>query len=217
MDILQELADAGAVYQDHHFVYVSGKHGPGYINPDMIFPDLHLLTGLCRGLGKPYRDDEVHVVVGPATGGIALAVLTALSLSNSNAVLAPAAIWADKSGDDFVFERAGFASHLANSRVLVVEDLLTTGGSVAKVCGEAERHGAEIIGVSVICNRGGVTAGQLGVPRLEALTEVSFEAVSETECELCQQGVPIVEDIGHGGEYKLAHPGYEGGYIKLLS
>ncbi len=99
----------------------------------------------------------------------------------------------------------------------MVEDLLTTGGSVLKVCREAEKHGAEIIGVSVICNRGGVTAEQLGVPRLEALASVSFAAVDPGECELCKNNVPIVEDIGHGESYKAEHPDYEGGYIKLLS
>lgn len=217
MDAIRELTNAGAVYKDRHFVYVSGKHGPGYINMDMVFPDLYLLTGLCRALGKPFREDEVHVVAGPATGGITLAVLTSLGLSNGNAALAPAAVWADKGGNDFVFERASFPVRLRYARVLVVEDLLTTGGSVAKVCREVERHEGTIVGVSVIVNRGGVTAEQLGVPRLEALASVSFEAIDEKDCPLCVDGVPIVEDIGHGAEYKLAHPDYEGGYVRLLS
>lgn len=216
MDVMQELNDAGAVYQDNHFVYVSGKHGPGYINPDMLFSNLQLLKALCELLANPFRDDNVSVVVGAATGGIPLAVLTALNFGVP-IMGYPPALWADKTGDGFAFERAGFADNLRRERVLVVEDLLTTGGSVAKVCREVEKHEGEIVGVSAICNRGGVTAEQLGVPRLESLAQVNFTAVEKTECELCRSEVPIVEDVGHGSEYKLAHPDYEGGYIKLLS
>jgi orotate phosphoribosyltransferase len=125
-------------------------------------------------------------------------------------------VWADKQGDGFRFERAGFSDVLEESEVLVVEDLLTTGGSVKKVCDQVASCGGTVSGVSVIVNRGGITAEQLGVPRLESLAQVSFTAVNEAECELCANHVPIVEDIGHGGEYKLTHPDYAGGYVKLL-
>jgi orotate phosphoribosyltransferase len=217
MNVLHELDRAGAVLLDRHFVYTSGKHGSGYINMDPIFPDLYVLSGFCRGLGKPFRDDDVAVIAGAATGGIPLAVLTALGLSGGNPALAPAAVWADKTDEGFAFERAGFAGRLANERVLVVEDLLTTGGSVIKVCREAEKHGAKIVGVSVIVNRGGLSAKQLGVPRLESLASVSFQAVDADVCELCRDHVPIVEDVGHGSNYRNTHPDYPGGYIKLLA
>jgi hypothetical protein len=51
---------------------------------------------------------------------------------------------------------------------------------------------------------------------LEALASVSFAAVDPDECALCQKEVPIVEDIGHGADYKAEHPDYAGGYVKLL-
>jgi orotate phosphoribosyltransferase len=215
--VMRELGEAGAVYQDQHFVYVSGKHGPGYINADKIFPDLYRLRLFCQQLGRPFRDEDVSVVVGAATGGIPLAVITALGLSPNYSGNGPLALWADKTSEGgFAFERAGFAERLYRERVLVVEDLLTTGGSVAKVCREVEKCGGNVVGVSAICNRGGVTAEQLGIPRLESLAQVNFEAMPEADCQLCKRGVPIVEDIGHGGEYKLAHPDYAGGYVKLL-
>lgn len=219
MDALEELARAGAIYKDRHFVYVSKKHGPHYINMDKVFPDLYVMSRLCRALGRPFREDDIEIVVGPATGGIPLAYLTALGLANGNAALAPGVLWADKQGEAFKFERAGFEQQLRRARVLVVEDMLTTGGSVEKVCREIESLEATVVGVSVICNRGGVTAEQLGVRRLESLANVKFEALDLDEngqCSLCREGLPIVVDVGHGGEYKLAHPDYAGGYIKLL-
>ncbi len=214
MNVMHELTAAGAVYENQHFVYVSGKHGPGYINPDKLFPDTSFLQELCHLLAKPFKDDDVSVVVGAATGGIPLAVLTALSF-RVPLMGCPPALWADKTNDGFAFERAGFADNLKNESVLVVEDLLTTGGSVAKVCREVERHGGNVLGVSAICNRGGVTAEQLGVPRLHSLAQVNFTATGEDECELCAQGVPIVENIGHGADFKAEHPDYKGGYIEL--
>ncbi len=214
IDVLHELNKAGAVLLDRHFVYKSKRHGSGYINMDPLFPDAILTMQICAMLANPF-DRTFDTVAAPAVGGVALAVLTAAAASRGRARVY--AVWADKDGDNFAFERAGFVDHLRAKRVMVVEDLLTTGGSVAKVCREAEKHGAKLVGVSVICNRGGVTAEQLRVPILEALTSVNFPAVDAAECELCRNDVPIVEDIGHGAQYRARHPDYAGGYVKLLA
>jgi orotate phosphoribosyltransferase len=214
MDVLQELESARAVLTDRHFVYKSGKHGSGYINMDMVFPNLSVTRRLCELLAEPFRGAGIEVVAAPAVGGVVVAALTALALDGPDPGVA--AVWADKRGDGFAFERAGFADRVAGRAVLVVEDLLTTGGSVSKVCRLVEESGGVVRGVSVVCNRGGVTAGQLGVPRLESLASVDFEAVDESECALCADAVPIVEDVGHGAEFKAGHPDYAGGYVRLL-
>ena len=210
VDVLAELDRVGAILLDRHFVYKSGKHGSGYINMDTLFPDVALVSAICAELVRPFVD-EFDTVASPATGGVVLAFAAASQAGGD-----VAAVWADKSEDGFAFERAGFVAQLTDKRVLVVEDLLTTGGSVVGVCREIERHGGTVVGVSAICNRGGVTAEQLGVPRLEALATVSFEAVAEETCPLCAAHVPIVEDVGHGAEYKAEHPDYPGGYVSLL-
>ncbi len=220
LDIASRLEEAGAVYTDKHFVYKSKKHGNGYINPDPLFPDIELLWQLGVELWGPFAG-RFDTVATPATGGIALAYATAYTLRYEVDVgsggPATAVVWADKDGDDFVFERAGFLDQIRGKQVLVVEDLLTTGGSVAKVVHEVERNGGEVIGVSAVCNRGGVTADDLGVHQLESLMAVSFEAIPREDCPLCADQVPIVEDIGHGSDFKSENPNYEGGYIKLLS
>ena len=215
MDVLQVLTDAGAVSSDRHFVYTSGKHGSTYINLDPLLPDIVLMTDLCRELATPFVGD-VEVVAAPAVGAIVLAVLTAQALSaGGNRV---PAVWADKTGDgDFAFTRVGFGELLSGRRVLVVEDLITTGGSVAKVSREAERIGAHVVGVSAVCNRGGATAKQLSVPRLHVLAEVDFTAFPPDTCPLCVDAVPVVEDIGHGSEFRLQHPGYPGGFMELAT
>lgn len=214
MDVLDTLAKRGAILKYHHFIYKSGKHGAHYINMDPMFPDTAFMRQICGELGWkfnfPHRQRVVDTVVGAATGAIPLAYLTALSIEAQTA-------WADKDGEDFAFERAGFVEQLTGKRVLIVEDLLNTGDTVKKVIAQARKHGADVVGVSVICNRGNETAESLGVPLLEQLASVKFVALDADTCQLCADSVPIVEDIGHGKEYKQVHADYAGGYIKLLS
>ena len=207
MNVLEELEKIGAIFTDKHFVYTSGKHGSGYINMDIMFPHTELVAELCKDLVAPFRD-QFDTIAAPATGGIVLSVLSAFASHTKG-------VWADKADGGFIFERAGFVQEVKDKRVLVVEDLLTTGGSVEKVCRAVEKEGGTVVGVSVVCNRGGVTADDLNVPELKTLATVSFSAFDSETCELCTQSVPIVEDMGHGDEYKKDHPDYVGGYIKL--
>ena len=214
MNVLSELAGVGAILTGKHFVYTSGKHGPNYINLDPLFPAARLTFEICQLLAHPFVG-QFDTVASPAVGGVVLCELTALAASTEERPVY--AVWADKVGGDMLFERAGFAKHLSQRRVLLVEDLLTTGGSLVKVLHRARDLGAEIVGASVICNRGGLTADTLGVPRLESLSEVSFEAFDADRCPLCAAATPIVEDIGHGAEYRAQEPGYGGGFVKLLA
>lgn len=208
MNVLEKLEEVGAIFNDRHFVYASGMHGSGYINMDIMFPNVDFMAELCEHLTAPFAG-EFDVVAAPATGGIVLSVLSALSAHCPG-------VWADKTSDGgFAFERSGFAEAIAGKRVLVVEDLLTTGGSVEKVCRAIEQEGGVVIGISVVCNRGNVTKETLKVPKLNSLAEVSFTAQNPDECNLCKESKPIVANMGHGDDYQSANPDYLGGYITL--
>jgi orotate phosphoribosyltransferase len=214
MKVLEELDKAVAVLLGRHFVYKSGKHGSGYINPDDLLPVLPQLQDI--GMEMAPEDVTPDVVLGPDFGGNYLAFQTAEAFFRKG----KPAKWVatKKSGDDFVIEPdRGFEILLPGQEVWITEDLLTTGGSVAKVCRLAESHGAHVLGVCVVVNRGGVTAQDIDVPRLVAVENVSFDAIDADECPLCADAIPIVEDVGHGANYKLAHPDYPGGYISLLA
>lgn len=208
MDVLKKLEEIGAVFTDKHFVYASGKHGSGYINMDLMFPNVTLVAELCQNLVQPF-EGQFDVIAAPATGGIELGVLSALAAGKPG-------VWADKDGNGgFIFERAGFVEAIKGKRVLIVEDLLTTGGSVEKVAREVEKVGGSVVGISVVCNRGGVTAEGLKVPELHALASVNFAAEDPATCSLCAANEPIVSNMGHAEEYKNDHPDYAGGYITL--
>jgi len=214
--VMGELERVGAIYTERHFVYKSGMHGSGYINMDPIYTRPSIMTGIGRGLLMPFDEAMFDTIAAPAVGGVALVTyvgVEALIRYGDRGSI----VWADKQGDTFKFERAGFVERIRGKRVLVVEDLLTTGGSVAKVCRDVENHDGFVVGVSAIVNRGGVTAEQLGVPHLAALAEVNFEAVDVQDCELCAKHVPIVRDVGHGLAFENDNPRYKGGYETLLS
>lgn len=216
MDILDQLQDIGAIFLDQHFVYTSGEHAPGYICMDPIYADPVRLSGLVPSLLRPF-DQQFDVISAPATGGVALASTASNWLLYRKELKIPA-LWADKDGKEFVVDRLGFPEGISGKRVLIVEDLLTTGSSVKGTIAAVEACGGEVVGLSAVCNRGGVTAGQIGVPRLEQLTSVNYDNYEPDNCPLCAASKPIVVDgaLGHGATYREEHPNYAGGWVELL-
>lgn len=101
----------------------------------------------------------------------------------------------------FVIKR-GYDKVITGKRVLVVEDVLTTGGSAREVIEAVRALDGEVVGLGVLCNRGGITAEDVGgVPELFALVNVKLDAWDEAECPLCAKGVPINTDVGKGREF----------------
>jgi len=196
------LRRAGAIIGNGHFVYKSGKHGSAYVNKDVLYLHPEDTTLVCLVLANLFSRDSVEVVVGPMIGGIILSQHTALRLRKitHHQILS---VYAEKTDDceGFVIKR-GYDKVVSGKRVLVVEDVLTTGASARKTVEAVRAVGGEVIGVGAICNRGGVTAEDVGnVPRLEVLMNIDFESWDESECPLCKQGVPINTDVGHGAEF----------------
>ncbi len=200
-EVLSILRDLGAGITNSHLVYTSGKHGSAYVNKDAVYPHTQQTSALCRALANKFvgRVADAQIVIGPAVGAVILSQWVAYHLSEHNGyeVLG---IYADKAGDDFVIKR-GYDKLLPGKRVLIVEDVLTTGGSIKKVVQAVRTAGGFIVGVGALCNRGGVTASQLDVPRLVALTNVQLDAWDEQDCPLCRDGVPINTDVGKGREF----------------
>jgi orotate phosphoribosyltransferase len=195
---VREILDrTGAVLTGDHFLYASGKHGDKYINKDAVYPHTQETRELTRMWAEDFRDSGVEVVVGPAMGGIILSHDTASALSELAGYEVPG-VYAEKAEDDsFRFTR-GYDEMVRGKKVLVVEDILTTGDSVKKTVDLVRETGGEVIGVAALVNRGGVTTEDIGIPRLVALLSVNFTSMSPEDCNLCEQGVPINTQVGHG-------------------
>lgn len=189
-----------AVLTGGHFVYASGLHGDAYVNKDALYVDPLYMEDIGRMLAE--ECPQPQAVLGPAVGGALLAQWVARAYSSEDALyrypMPP--VYADKDGDEFVIRR-GYDKIIAGKRVLVVEDILNTGGSARKTVAAARAVGAEVIGVGAICNRGGVTAESLGVPSLHSLLDVTLQTYPRDECPLCRRGVPVNTEIGHGAAF----------------
>lgn len=203
-DVLRQLNDVGAVITNSHVVYTSGKHGSEYVNKDAVYPHTQLTCDLCLAIAHHaiWPGPGIETVIAPAVGGVILSQWTAYHLSGlyGREVMG---VYADKApeGDEFVIKR-GYDKYVAGKSVLVVEDILNTGGSVRKVV-EAVRHGGgTVVAVAALCNRGNVSKEDIGnPPHLFALTTVKMEAWDEAACPLCTQQVPINTDVGKGRDF----------------
>ena len=198
-EYLEMLAKRKAIITGSHVVYTSGKHGSAYVNKDAVYPFVDDISLLCFNLAAFFGQFEPEAVIAPAIGGVIMSQWMAYHLTSSRGQ-GVRAVYAEKDGDNFVVKR-GYDKLITGKKVLVVEDVLTTGGSVKKVVIATRACGAEVVGVGALCNRGGLTADLLGVPCFHALLDIPLEAFDEAACPLCAQGVPINTDVGKGREY----------------
>ncbi len=199
-DVLKILQDVGA-FRAGHFVFTSGLHADTYINKDAIYPHVAQVSKLCRAMAEKFKNDNVEVVIGPAVGAVILSTWTAHHMSEmlGREVYG---VYADKNGDEGFVIRRGYDKLIAGKRALIVEDLTTTGGSIRKVVGAARIAGAEVVGAIAIANRGNVTKEAVGDPaRFESLVDLELEQWQGSECVLCERGIPVNADVGHGRDF----------------
>lgn len=198
------LLETKAVITNTHVVYTSSNHGPAYVNKDAIYPHTHHVSRLCKLIAETvdYFDiDSIDSIIGPVVGGVALSHWTAHHLSQITGKSIKAIV-ADKTDDGFEIKR-GQSKFITGKNVIVVEDILNTGGSVKKVTEAVKRIGGEVVVIAALCNRGNVTSESLGYPEIPlfALTDVDMEMYPEEECPLCKNNVPINTSIGKGAEF----------------
>jgi orotate phosphoribosyltransferase len=185
-----------AILRGNHLVYTSGRHGSEYVNKDALYPHTEIISQLCYFIAQEFAKERIERVLAPALGGIVLTQWTAhhLQALTGEPVLA---VFAEKAEtpEGFVLKR-GYEKLVPGKRVLILEDILTTGGSVKKVVELTQGLDAEIVAVAALCNRGGIQASQIGAPRLFSLAEISLESWEAADCPLCKKGVPLHPTLG---------------------
>lgn len=205
VDILKKI---GAVITDDHFVYTSGKHGSVYINKDALYPHTKETSEVCRVMAEMFKDKDIDVVVAPAVGGTILSQWTAFHLSQMKGreILSAytekdAGTTASAAESQQLFRR-GYDAIVKGKKVLVLEDLTTTGMSVKQVVDCVRSAGGEVVSVCVMVNRDpkNVNEASVGAPFVAA-DVLEAQAFDETVCPLCKVNKPINTKIGHGKEY----------------
>lgn len=197
------LSACGAVITDSHIVYTSWKHGTDYVDKAAVYPFPLETDELCGGIAELFLNDNVQVVVAPAVGGIILGQGVAYHLSTGqktvNSIFAEKV---DEGGIETLAIKRTYGKYVPGKRVLIVDDVLTTGGSVKKLVDLVKAAGGIVVGVGVLCNRGNVQPEDIGnVPKLEALISVQMASYDEVDCPQCAKGVPINTELGRGKEY----------------
>ncbi len=203
--LLQILKEVGAIITDSHIVGTSGRHMSVYINKDALYPHTEFASEVGEMFAKTYKDDTIEAVVSPALGGIVLSQWTAYHLSKltGKEVLG---LYTEKDENKNQIFKRGYDKLIQGKRVLVVEDITNTGGSVIKVIESVKKAGGTIVAVGVMVNRDpkSITSEFVGAP-FSSLAVVQAEAWDEKDCQLCKQNIPINTTVGHGKEFLEKH------------
>lgn len=184
-DVLATLESVGALKQGH-FLFSSGRHGDVYLEKFDLFRNPVATSDICGGFIERFREERIDVVVGPTTGGILLAFETARQLGVSAAY----AERSSEAGTTREFRRGTTFAPL--SRVLVLDDILTTGGSVRETLKALEAHPVEVVAVGVLVDRSGGKV-HLADVALFAIATQDIASWDPSECPLCREGVPIIK------------------------
>ena len=181
-DELLDLFRRSGALLEGHFRLSSGLHSPGYLQCALV------LQHPGRAIAERTRELGATVVLSPALGGVVIG-------QEVGRALGVRAIFAERQ-DGALMLRRGFM--LAdNDRVLVVEDVLTTGGSTRETIQVARAAGVQVVGAAAIVDRGGPSAGSgraadLGVPFV-SLLDISLPTYEPGSCPLCAQGIAVVK------------------------
>ena len=165
-----------------HFKLSSGLHSARYLQCALVLQYPDAAEQLARAIIAKYAGTKIDLVVGPALGGVTIAYEVAR-------VLGVRGIFTERDGDKVVLRR-GFSIG-AGERVLVVEDVVTTGLSTKEVMEVVSSHGGVVVGVASIIDRSD-TKPDYGV-RFEALAKVGVKTYRPEDCPLCKQGSPAVK------------------------
>lgn len=177
--ILEALVQADAIRQGH-FVLTSGRHSDTYVQCARILEDPALTTKLAQTAVERLPEGiQVDYVAAPAVGGLIIGFAVAQALGVKF-------IFSEREAGKMVFRRAFEVP--AGARVLVVEDVVTTGGSVAEVIELVLAAGGEVAGVVALIDRGGPKA--FDVP-FWPLLRLEVESWAADSCSLCVDGVPV--------------------------
>jgi orotate phosphoribosyltransferase len=181
-DELLDLYRQSGALLDGHFRLTSGLHSPGYLQCALVLQHPRHAEALGRAIADRVRDLRPTVVLSPALGGVVIG-------QEVGRALGVRAIFAERQEGKLALRR-GFTL-AANDRVLVVEDVMTTGGSTRETIEVAKAAGGQVIGTASIVDRSGGTI-RFDVP-FSSLLDIALPTYEPERCPLCAQGLPVVK------------------------
>lgn len=177
--VLEIFKETGVLHEGH-FMLTSGRHSDKYMQCARLFQRADLAQELCEDLAK--KLPEADVVIGPAVGAIQMAYEVSRHKNCRN-------IFAERENGKFTLRRSFTIE--PGERVVVVEDAVTTGGSVMEVIGLVREHGGILAGVGCIVDRSGGKV-DFGVP-FSSVLSLDIVSWEQDDCPLCKNGVSITK------------------------
>jgi orotate phosphoribosyltransferase len=179
--VLEIFKKSGALLEGH-FKLTSGLHSGQYLEKFQVLQWPKYTELLCKEIAERFKNDGIGVVVGPVTGGVILSYEVAKCLGVRG-------IFTEREEGKMTLRR-GFKIN-PGEKVLIVEDIITTGGSVMEVIEALKPFGGELAGVGLLADRSGGKI-DFGV-RTEALLTLKVENYQAEKCPLCAKGIPLTK------------------------
>lgn len=180
---IEEIFHQSGAILKGHFLLASGLHSPIYWEKFRVLQYPNYTEQLCRLIADHFREQRIQVVAGPTTGGIILAFEVARQLGVRG-------IFAEKEGTaERAFQR-GFSIN-SGERVLIVDDILTTGSSIREVMAAVTKHEGIVIGIGVLVDRSDQKV-EFGVPLFSCHRSITITYPPQN-CPLCAAGIPLVK------------------------
>lgn len=180
---VKELFIKTGAIMEGHFLLTSGLHSPMYVEKFQVLQHPIYTEQLCKAMAAKFADQNIEVVVGPVTGGILLAHETGKALGTR-------AIFTERENGKMTLRR-GFQI-AKGERVLIVEDIVTTGGSIKEVIEVVKEHGGIPVGIGMLVDRSNGKADFDGVP-YQALLHLEVTTYQPDNCPLCKSMVPMTK------------------------
>ncbi|MGH9140355.1 MAG: orotate phosphoribosyltransferase [Vicinamibacterales bacterium] len=180
-ELLDLYRQSGALLEGH-FRLTSGLHSPGYLQCALVLQHPQRAEALGRALADRVRGLGATVVLSPALGGVVIG-------QEVGRALGVRAIFAERQDGKLTLRR-GFTLD-GTDRVLVVEDVMTTGGSTRETIDVATAAGAQVVGTASIVDRSGGTI-RFDVP-FTSLLDIALPTYEPDQCPLCATGIPVVK------------------------
>ena len=177
---LKQLLEKSQALLDGHFLLTSGLHSDRYIEKFRVLEDPNALDQVCQAMAQVYSDQNVELVLGAAVGGILLAGGVGRHLGVRH-------IFTERVDGEMALRRGFYID--PGTRVLIVEDVITTGGSVRELIDICRKHSAEVVGVVNLVDRN-ENPLSFGVPT-QTLLQLPVQSWTAEECPLCQQDIPF--------------------------
>lgn len=175
-----ELFKKTNVIQTGHFELSSGRHTDTYLQCAQILQYPEYTNELAAEIAKIWRNEDIDLIVGPAIGGIVISYAVASEMGLRN-------IFSERKNGEMKFRRNLEVKE--NEKVLIVEDVVTTGGSVREVIELLEKENADIVGISSLVDRSNGEV-EFDYP-FKPLVQLQVDSYKKDECKLCEKGVPI--------------------------